>query len=84
MFDGYDDPILEIGASFDEEQKTMPTDKFAWFYKVSCSNMTRVELSPGPRSVTARAGRTGSCGCTRARATSRGWATSSPGTVTST
>lgn len=33
LFDGYDDPILEIGASFDEEQKTMPTDKFAWFYK---------------------------------------------------
>ena len=47
MFDGYDDPILEIGASFDEEQKTMPTDKFAWFYKVSCSNMTRVEVSRG-------------------------------------
>merc|ERR1719411_393927 len=34
LFDGYDDPILEIGASFNEEQeRTLPIDKFGWFYK---------------------------------------------------
>ena len=42
LFDGYDDPILEIGASFDEE-KTMPIDKFAWFYKVC-----RIVVCPYP------------------------------------
>ena len=35
LFDGYDDPILEIGASFDNEERTLPIDKFGWFYKVS-------------------------------------------------
>lgn len=34
LFDGYDDPILEIGASFDDEERTLPIDKFGWFYKV--------------------------------------------------
>ena len=34
LFDGYDDPILEIGASFDDEEGAMPVDKFAYFYKV--------------------------------------------------
>jgi len=33
LFDGYDDPILEIGASFDDEEGAMPVDKFAYFYK---------------------------------------------------
>ena len=35
LFDGYDDPVLEIGSSFDEEEKTMPMEKFGWFYKVN-------------------------------------------------
>ena len=34
LFDGYDDPVLEIGASFDEEEKKLPMEKFGWFYKV--------------------------------------------------
>ena len=38
LFDGYDDPILEIGASFDDEERTLPIDKFGWFYKV-CVNI---------------------------------------------
>jgi len=33
LFDGYEDPVLEIGASFDEEEKTLPMEKFGWFYK---------------------------------------------------
>ena len=35
LFDGYDDPILKIGASFNKEERTVPIDKFGWFYKVS-------------------------------------------------
>ena len=34
LFDGYDDPVLEIGSSFDEEEKKIPMEKFGWFYKV--------------------------------------------------
>jgi len=33
LFDGYDDPVLEIGSSFDEEEKKIPMEKFGWFYK---------------------------------------------------
>jgi len=33
LFDGYDDPVLEIGSSFDEEEKKLPMEKFGWFYK---------------------------------------------------
>jgi len=33
LFDGYEDPVLEIGASFDEEEKKLPMEKFGWFYK---------------------------------------------------
>ena len=48
LFDGYDDPILEIGASFDEEERTLPIDKFGWFYKVShfclVSDITQINV----------------------------------------
>ena len=37
LFDGYDDPVLEIGSSFDEEEMKLPMEKFGWFYKVSNS-----------------------------------------------
>ena len=37
LFEGYEDPILEIGASFDEQERTLPMDRFGWFYKVSLS-----------------------------------------------
>jgi len=33
LFDGYDDPVLEIGSSFDEEEVNLPMEKFGWFYK---------------------------------------------------
>jgi len=32
LFDGYDDPVLEIGTSFEDEE-TVPLEKFGWFYK---------------------------------------------------
>ena len=38
MFDGYDDPILDIGSSFDEDERTLPFDKFGWFYKVRATS----------------------------------------------
>ena len=34
LFDGYEDPILKIGASFNKEKRTVPIDRFGWFYKV--------------------------------------------------
>lgn len=34
LFTGYEDPILEIGAAFTEDERTMPIERFGWFYKV--------------------------------------------------
>ena len=33
MFDGYEDPVLQMGAAFREDTDT-PMDRFGWFYKV--------------------------------------------------
>jgi len=33
LFTGYEDPILEIGAAFTEDERTMPIERFGWFYK---------------------------------------------------
>ena len=78
LFDGYEDPILEIGASFDDEERTLPIDKFGWFYKVkhlSLEVYTSVTSNNNFRG-TGPAGLTGLCGCTPARATWTGSATS--------
>ena len=84
LFDGYDDPILEIGASFDDEERTLPIDKFGWFYKV-CKNISfTIHIfftQPMMRRGTGPAGLTALSGCTRARGTWTDWATSSHGTA---
>ena len=43
LFTGYEDPILEIGAAFTEDERTMPIERFGWFYKVR-SEITKPTL----------------------------------------
>jgi len=33
MFEGYEDELITLGDAFSDE-KTIPMDKFGWFYKV--------------------------------------------------
>ena len=98
MFEGYEDPVLQIYSSFEfdeeedqdaffEEEETtpappkIPMDKFGWFYKVGCFSKDkswRICVCRG----TGQHGQTGTCGCTPARETWRGWDRLSPGTKT--
>ena len=40
MFDGYEDPVLQMGAGFDEDT-AVPMDRFGWFYKVKRQRQSR-------------------------------------------
>ena len=50
LFDGYDDPVLEIGTSFEDEE-TVPLEKFGWFYKVK-KITTRIIMAGGLKNLT--------------------------------
>ena len=55
MFDGYEDPVMQMGAmAVEESESKVPMDKFGWFYKVRMA----VEWKPSRPRGTGRPGQT--------------------------
>ena len=56
MFDGYEDPVMQMGAMVEEESESkVAMDKFGWFYKVG---RAAVEWKPVRLRGTGRPGQT--------------------------
>ena len=56
MFDGYEDPVMQMGAMTEEESESnVPMDKFGWFYKVA---VVAGKWKPSPLRGTGRPGQT--------------------------